>query len=555
MAQALYRKWRSQTFEEVIGQNHVTQTLRNALLDGRVAHAYLFSGPRGTGKTSTARILAKALNCVALEPPKPCNHCSVCIAITEGRMLDLIEIDAASNNSVDDIRELRDKVGFRPSEGQYKIYIIDEVHMLSTAAFNALLKTLEEPPPHARFILATTEPHRIPATVISRCQRFDFRRIPVPEIAGHLQTIIDAENFAAEPEALAAIARSAQGCMRDAVSLLDQMFSYGSSSISLAQVQQVLGTVDSESVANLVTAIAHKDVKAGLYQIHQLLTEGVSLVEFCHQVIEYLRGVLVLQMTRDRELLSDLSPHDVERMAEQAQQMDRSSTLFAIKRFSEAIPDLKGGYQPQLPMELALIEAIQTLPQSDSVPQATLNAGMETDIQSTVSPGNKTKDVQPISTVPDADASPSSSTTTSDSDGAGKVENAQIDVQAVERFRARLSDFKARVRTECGIQTQAALNSVRDIAIVNGTVVFAFGNNSFARDMIMQGETRSAVTRVLSSFLGQTVVLECQTGDKAHVSGLQRQQIDGHSNQGPDPLVEYAVNELGARIKDEKRNS
>ena len=221
MSTALYRKWRSQNFDEVIGQEHVTQTLRNALRDNRVAHAYLFSGPRGTGKTSTARILAKALNCSAPEAERPCGKCPTCVAISEGRMLDLIEIDAASNNSVDDVRELRD--------------------MLSVAAFNALLKTLEEPPPHTRFILATTEPHKIPATILSRCQRFDFRRIPVPEIAGHLRHIVQEENFKAEEEALTAISRAAQGCMRDAVSLLDQMFSYGHDTVTFAQVQNVLG--------------------------------------------------------------------------------------------------------------------------------------------------------------------------------------------------------------------------------------------------------------------------------------------------------------------------
>ncbi len=359
MAQALYRKWRSQTFEEVVGQEHVTQTLRNALRDGRIAHAYLFSGPRGTGKTSTARILAKAVNCTAPEGERPCNECHNCIAINEGRMIDLIEIDAASNNSVDDIRELRDKVGFSPSEGLFKIYIIDEVHMLSTSAFNALLKTLEEPPPHARFVLATTEPHKIPATVLSRCQRFDFRRIPVPEIAAHLRHIADVEGFGVEDEALAAIGRSAQGCMRDAVSLLDQMRSFGTESVTLDQVQQVLGAVSIESVASLVDALAAKDVGAGLGLIQELLTNGASLTEFCQQVVEYLRGVMVVQMTGDAGLLSDLPADTVRRMQGQAKQLPGPATLFAIKRFSEAIPDLKGGYQPQLPMELALIESIQ----------------------------------------------------------------------------------------------------------------------------------------------------------------------------------------------------
>ena len=218
--QALYRKWRSQTFEEVIGQEHVALTLRNALRDGRLSHAYLFTGPRGTGKTSTARILAKAINCLAEDPAaRPCNHCRICVGITEGRQLDLIEIDAASNRGIDEIRDLREKIGFRPNEARYKVYIIDEVHMLTKEAFNALLKTLEEPPPHAIFVLATTEPDRVPETVRSRCQRFDFRRVPTAQIAGHLKEILDAEGARAAPEALQAIARRSTGSMRDAISL------------------------------------------------------------------------------------------------------------------------------------------------------------------------------------------------------------------------------------------------------------------------------------------------------------------------------------------------
>ena len=227
MSQALYRKWRP-PIGTGVGQEHVVQTLRNAVTGDRVAHAYLFAGPRGTGKTTTARLLAKAVNCLDEDlAERPCNQCDHCKAVNQGRFLDLIEIDAASNTSVEDVRDLRDKINFSPNQGRYKVYIIDEVHMLSTAAFNALLKTLEEPPPHAIFILATTEVHKIPATVLSRCQRHEFRRIPVKEIIDNLKMLADEEKITAEPEALSLVARQATGSMRDAISLLDQLASAG----------------------------------------------------------------------------------------------------------------------------------------------------------------------------------------------------------------------------------------------------------------------------------------------------------------------------------------
>src|SRR5512139_3991414 len=237
MSQALYRKWRPQTWDAVVGQGQVVQTLRNAVVAERVAHAYLFAGPRGTGKTTTARLLAKAVNCLNENiAERPCNECAHCQAVNQGRFLDLIEIDAASNTSVEDVRDLRDKINFSPNQGRYKVYIIDEVHMLSTAAFNALLKTLEEPPAHAIFILATTEVHKIPATVLSRCQRHEFRRIPVKEIIDNLRAMADEEKIQVDPEALSLVARQATGSMRDAISLLDQLASAGKSiTLQLAQ--------------------------------------------------------------------------------------------------------------------------------------------------------------------------------------------------------------------------------------------------------------------------------------------------------------------------------
>jgi DNA polymerase-3 subunit gamma/tau len=496
--------------------------------------------------------LAKALNCLAAEDERPCDECANCHAISEGRMLDLIEIDAASNNSVDDIRELRDKVSFQPSEGRYKVYIIDEVHMLSTSAFNALLKTLEEPPPHTRFVLATTEPHKIPATVHSRCQRFDFRRIPVPEIAAHLRHIAAEEGFEADEAALTAIARSAQGCMRDAVSLLDQMTSYGTNHIALAQVQQVLGSVGSESVTAFVDALADKDMVAGLMLIQKLLVDGVSLQEFTVQVVEHLRGVMLLQMTGDKSLLTDQPLDAVAGMAEQTQKLDRAQTLYAIKRFSEAIAELKGGIQPQLPLELALIEAAQGAALPTPV-QTVAKPVVQT--ATSVAPQSITASAQPPQTASEAPTSkgePKMDKTESKTLADDTAQPPPLDEASIRRLRARWNDFLSIVKTKCGFKQEAALRAVRDIAVGEQSVAFAFGNNKFAREMLAAPETLNQVAEILSQILGRTVSLTCQTGETAVLSAsagrIIREQSDAN---GPDPLVEYAVKELGARVLDE----
>ena len=353
-AQALYRKWRPQLWDEVVGQGHVVQTLRNALRGDRLAHAYLFAGPRGCGKTTTARLVAKALNCLHPDPAqRPDNTCAHCVAVNESRFLDLIEIDGASNNGVENIRELRDKINFAPNEGRYKIYLIDEVHMLSLGAFNALLKTLEEPPPHAVFILATTESYKIPATVSSRCQRFEFRRIPVAEIVARLKRLCEQEHLNVENTALEVVARQATGSLRDAISLLDQLVA-ADLTVTLAQAQALLGTTTGQAVQDLVDALTEGDVTSGLDLVNAAVDAGADPRQLARQMVDYLRGLMLVRL--GSAALVEATAEVRATMARQAEGWAAPALLHAIRAFNTASNDVKGGWQPQLPLELAIVE-------------------------------------------------------------------------------------------------------------------------------------------------------------------------------------------------------
>ena len=354
--QALYRVWRPQQFTDVIGQKHVTTTLQNALVQEKISHAYLFSGPRGTGKTSVAKILAKAVNCENAPTNEPCNECPHCVGITDGSISDVIEIDAASNNGVDEIRDIRDKVKYAPNSVKFKVYIIDEVHMLSTGAFNALLKTLEEPPKHVIFILATTEPHKIPLTIISRCQRFDFKRIGPEDIMERMNTILESSGTKCDEQALRIISRAAEGGMRDALSLLDQAISYSTNeTVTVEDALTVTGSVLHKHIGDIVEAISQKDVGRSLDILKDILGNGKDPVRLIEDLIMYFRDMLLYQVSPQLASSLETAVED-DRFIEQAKSIETPEIYSYIDHLNKAQQDMKWTNHPRIFLEVLFVK-------------------------------------------------------------------------------------------------------------------------------------------------------------------------------------------------------
>jgi len=524
MSQALYRKWRPQRWEQVIGQEHIVQTLRNAVAAERVAHAYLFAGPRGTGKTTTARLLAKAVNCLDLDLKSvPCDRCEHCKAVNQGRFLDLIEIDAASNTSVDDVRDLREKINFLPNQGRYKVYIVDEVHMLSTAAFNALLKTLEEPPPHAIFVLATTEIHKIPATVLSRCQRHEFRRIPVKDIVACLKEIAAAENVQVEEDALALIARQSTGALRDAISLLDQLASTGQL-ITLAVAQTVLGTAASQSILDLIDAMHANDPASGLDHLHTALDSGSDPRQFARQVVDYLRSLLLVRMGSADQV--DATAELRAQMAQHAQQFETSDLLNLVRVFNQAATDARAAWQPSLPLELAFIEGLGLGKEGSP-------AGGSGDKDGRTKAGVDQRDAAPLAPIPNQTPEEvEAETTPAEMDGEGQLTLKMVN----ENWKQVLS----LVRRQSS-QVEALLRSGRLLGVKDGVLYFGI-SSEVLKSKIEKSESLELIEGVLRQVLQRNVPVRCLVAS-------------GKTNTLPpdidsDGMVASALRDLGGEIVD-----
>lgn len=519
---ALYLRWRPLTFEDVVGQEHVTYTLRNALASGRVAHAYLFAGPRGTGKTTMARLLAKAVNCLAEDPlTRPCNQCAYCVAVNEGRFLDLIEIDAASHTGVDDVRELRDRIAFAPNEGQYKIYIVDEVHRFSGAAFDALLKTIEEPPPHAIFVLATTESHKVPQTILSRCQRFEFRRLSVWQIAQRLHQIVEAEGLQADASALELIARLSTGSLRDAISLLDQLLTSSQGMLTLELAQAVLGTTASEGVQELTEAIVNGEAARGLDKINQVVDTGVDPRQFARQIVDYLRLIMLAQAGGASLLEGMESSEKLEQIAQLAEQFTLQGLLSTLEAFNEAATtDWYWGWQPQLPLEIALLRSIEALHGA--------------------SPQGATRETQSIPSTTVARPTPPAPATKKPTTSELPAHNAP----SLDEIQSQWERIHTLARQkDPGLQ--ALLLSSTPYKVEGYTIVLqAVGD--FVKEKIEKDENRRVIEAILQQIFKQPLKIRCQ-------ARLPRDGSQSPPNAADllttDEVASFMVNELGGKIK------
>ncbi len=532
--QVFARKYRPPTFEDVVAQDHVTRTLQNAVAHDRVGQGYLFCGPRGTGKTTTARILAKALNCVNGPTATPCGECPACKDITAGSSLDVLEIDAASNTGVDDVRALRERINLTPAGGKKKIYIIDEVHRLSGAAFDALLKTLEEPPEHVVFIFATTEPTKVPETILSRTQRFDFKRVSSLDLADHLKNIAGREGMEIEDAALALLARRADGSVRDSLSLMDQVAAFAGDSVTEQDVVDALGLVDRQTLFDFTSAVAAQDAKAALGLVKSVIESGIDVDDFFAELLDHFRILMILATDKDTHDLLNIGEDERGAYMEQVDYFTVGDIIRLMKMTGDALGDLKTGLDERLVLEVAAVKmaSMESTVQFQEIltrlqrnPQGAARAGGDLF-------GNAKKKDNPAPKVKPADTT--SPATTPEPAAAEPV--SYSGTVNLPQLKTGWQDFLAVLRrSKTMLSTQLAMAEIRNIK--NGVVELAFGNNAaMPAQLVQKPENTTAVNRALSEHFRANLRINVSI-DPNHRSPEPKRQRKEYSKEEADKIV------------------
>jgi DNA polymerase-3 subunit gamma/tau len=566
-SQVFYRKWRPQNLSEVVGQDHITRTLAHEVASGKIAHAYLFCGPRGTGKTSTGRILAKAVNCLNPLDGEPCNACDLCCSINEGRSLDIIEIDAASNRGIDDIRDLKEKVNFTPSLARYKVYIIDEAHMITKEASNAFLKTLEEPPAHAIFVLATTEPHKMLSTILSRCQRFDFHRLSQSAMVSRLDFICSKENITIESEPLRLIAKTATGSLRDAENLLEQLIAFYGHEITLQQAREMLGITEDFRIKELVQHIVNQDITGGLKTINTVSNDSIDLRQFNQELVNYLRNLLLVKS--GSESVVDVTSEDIDDLKHLSEDISLDILWRTIKLFSEI--DFRMNNGSPLPLELALVETIlsgkaeaeKTSTEPKSIPESTREARKSYDTspepeRKTVQkrhpepsePVKQPEDMPPDESEPvkaeiETDLMPEEKEHEEEYSVSVPKEEAETGTerpaQGMEHIRSHWKDFVNSMRGEGSKGNLDAFlrSACEPVDVTADTLVVGF-YAQFHKDYIDDPKYRFLVEKKLEEFFGKPYKLRCVI--------VERKKEVKSKTDSESPLVKAALKRGAKKI-------
>lgn len=542
MHKALYRVYRPKTFEDVVGQEHIVKTLKNQIKNNNIGHAYLFSGTRGTGKTSTAKIFARAVNCLNPINEEPCNECEICIDTLNDNIMDIVEIDAASNNSVDDIRELRESVKYTPSKAKYKVYIIDEVHMLSQGAFNALLKTLEEPPSYVIFILATTEPHKIPATILSRCQRFDFKRVSSKDIADRMSYICEKENIQAEDKALSLIARNSQGALRDALSILDQCMSFGNDKIEYNDVIELLGTVNIDELFQLSQSIIDEDTKKSLQILNEFIIWGKDIRNLINDLIDHFRNLMVCKVSKDLDEIISLPEESIERLKEQSKTININDLIRILNILSETQDSMKSSSNTRILAEVTMMKIAQ--PMFDESKEALIKR-IE-NLEKIIESGNiKVVTVQnesEINTVPQRVQVDEPQEIKED------IVYEEVKSEDVKLVESSWKKVIQKIKEDKKLSIAALLREVSSFNVKDNILYLIFNDNfSFARSRLNSKETIDYIESIIREILNRSFNIQIYL--KSEVTSLNLQEEVTKVDKGLE-ILEDIVNKDILEIKD-----